>query len=68
VTASAASLESLRREAGLSRPKVAQALSLSERHIYRLERGLTPLKRPYAKSLAELYEVPLADVEKAAAA
>lgn len=66
MTASAASLETLRLAAGLSRPKVAQALGLSERHVYRFERGVTPLKRPYAKTLAELYEVPLAKVEKAA--
>lgn len=59
-------LESLRLRAGLSRPKVAQALGLSERHLYRFERGVTPLKRPYAKTLAELYEVPVEKVEKAA--
>ncbi len=59
------SLEGLRLRAGLSRPKVALALGLSERHVYRLERGTTPLKRPYAKVLAELYEVELADIEAA---
>jgi transcriptional regulator with XRE-family HTH domain len=66
VTASTASLEGLRLAAGLSRPKVAEALGLSERHVYRFERGVTPLKRPYAKTLAELYEVDLATVEAAA--
>lgn len=60
------SLESLRVQAGLSRPKVAQALGLSERHVYRLERGITPLRRPYANVLAELYEVSREEVEAAA--
>jgi transcriptional regulator with XRE-family HTH domain len=66
VTASSAPLESLRLAAGLSRPKVAKALGLSERHIYRFERGTTPLKRPYAKALADLYDVNLETVEAAA--
>lgn len=66
MSASPSPLETLRLKAGLSRPKVAQALGLSERHVYRFERGVTPLKRPYAKTLAELYEVPLDKVEKAA--
>ena len=59
-------LEKLRIAAGLSRPKVAKELDISERHLYRFERGLSPLKRPYAKKLAELYEEPLAKVETAA--
>ena len=60
------SLETLRLKAGLSRPKVARALGLSERHVYRLERGVTPLRRPYAIVLAELYEVPREEIEAAA--
>jgi len=59
-------LERLRREADLSRPAVASALGISERHLYRFERGVTRVRRPYAKVLAEVYELPLKTVEAAA--
>lgn len=66
MSTSASPLETLRKTAGLSRPKVALFLGISERHLYRFERGITPMKRPHAKLLAELYEQPLAKVETAA--
>lgn len=59
-------LEKLRLDAGLSRPKVSAVLGVSERHLYRFERGVTPMKRPHAKVLAVLYELPLIKVETAA--
>ncbi len=59
-------LELLRKRAGLSRPKVSVQLGVSERHLYRLERGVTPLRRPHAKMLADVYEISLAKVEAAA--
>lgn len=63
---SVSSLEQLRIDAGLSRSKVATELGVSERHLYRFERGITHLRRPYAKVLAELYEIDLGSVELAA--
>jgi DNA-binding transcriptional regulator YiaG len=66
MSASPTPLETLRKTAGLSRPKVSLHLGVSERHLYRFERGITPLRRPYAKLLADLYEQPLAKVEAAA--
>jgi len=59
-------LERLRHAAGLSRPRVAEALGVSERHVYRFERGVTSLRRPYAKVMAELYEVSVEAVMDAA--
>lgn len=60
-------LEGLRKQKGLSRAAVAAKLDLSERHVYRLERGQTPLKRLHALALAEVYEVDVRVVENAAA-
>lgn len=59
-------LEKLRIKAGLSRPKVSAELGVSERHLYRFERGQSTLTRPYAKTLARIYELPLEKVEAAA--
>jgi DNA-binding transcriptional regulator YiaG len=59
-------LEKLRTAAGLSRPKVSLFLGISERHLYRFERGITPMTRPHAKLLSDLYEQPLEKVEAAA--
>jgi len=66
MSATVTPLEQMRKRAGLSRPKVSAVLGVSERHLYRFERGKTEMRRPYAKVLAGLYEQPLAKVEAAA--
>lgn len=62
----AVSLERIRKEKGYTRAEVAAKLDISERHLYRLERGTTPVRRVYLLSLADLYEVKVADLERAA--
>jgi hypothetical protein len=36
---------------------------MSERHLYRLEKGLLPLRRFHALRLARIYDVPLDVIE-----
>ncbi len=54
-----ARLKELRKSAGLTRSQVAAALDISERTVYRHESGVTPLRRLYVLSLADLYGVPV---------
>lgn len=53
------SLLELRESTGKSRAKVAAELDMSERHLYRLEMGKSPLRRVTALALANYYGVDL---------
>lgn len=59
-------LEELRKSKGMTRPQVAAKLDISERHLYRLERGQTPLRRVYVIALADAYGIPVSELEEAA--
>lgn len=50
-------LETLRNEKGLSRAAVAAVFDISERHLYRLEKGQQTLSRIQAIAFAEFYDV-----------
>ncbi len=50
-------LEALRGARDLSRSKVAADLDISERHLYRLERGETKLRRRWLLAFASYYGV-----------
>lgn len=52
-----ATILQLREGTGKSRAQVAADLNMSERHLYRLERGKTPLRRVLALSFASYYGV-----------
>lgn len=41
-------------------------MSMSERHLLRLENGETPLSRRWALAFAAYYCVPVGDIEEAA--
>lgn len=55
-------LETLRRASGKSRAQVAATFDISERHLYRLERGITPLSRFHAIAFSEFYEVDISEL------
>ena len=55
-------LEEIRKQQGLSRAAVAARVGMSERHVYRLERGLSPLKRMHALAFAEAFAVDVAEL------
>lgn len=61
-------LKELRRLAGKSRAQVAADLDLSERHLYRLEGGQTPLKRMHLIAFADYYGVEPDDIALATVA
>lgn len=52
-----ATILELRTEAGKSRARVAADLTMSERHLYRLETGKSPLRRMLAFAFANYYGV-----------
>lgn len=58
-------LESLRKAVGKTRRQVAEDLGISERHLYRLERGQTPLRRVNAYAFADYYGVNVDDIDEA---
>jgi XRE family aerobic/anaerobic benzoate catabolism transcriptional regulator len=55
-------IEQLRKERGLSRAALAARLDMSERHLYRLERGFTPIRRMHLLAVAEALDVSPADL------
>jgi transcriptional regulator with XRE-family HTH domain len=55
-------LKELRALAGLSRAKVAADMEMSERHVYRLETGVTPLSRFNALRFAAYYGVAVNEI------
>lgn len=61
-------IQQARERAGLSRAKAAAALDISERTLYRWEQDqrVRPLGTIHLRALADLYGVPLADLEEAA--
>lgn len=63
----ATTLQDLREQRGLSRLQVCKELGITERHLFRLEREGYPLRKAYAHALAEVYDVPVDAVMKAAA-
>ena len=60
-------LTELRKAQGLTRPEVAAKLDISERHLYRLEHGHSPLKRWHKLALADAYGVTIDEIERCAA-
>ncbi len=52
----------------MSRAKVAAKLGLSERQLFRLERGQTAPKRMHLLALADVYGVPVETLERSEAA
>ena len=56
-------IEQLRESSGKSRARVASDLSMSERHLYRLEKGRSPLRRVIALALANYYDVQLEEID-----
>ena len=60
------SIESIRKRKRISRSSVARHLSLSERHVYRLERGATPWRYQHIVLLAELFGEPVKKLERIA--
>jgi transcriptional regulator with XRE-family HTH domain len=57
-------LEELRKRAGKSRAQVAADIDMSERHLLRLEHGVTPLRRMHALAFARYYDVPVDDIDE----
>lgn len=58
-------LKQLRQSKGFTVAHAARELGLSERHLYRLERGDSPLGRTVAVAMSAVYGVPVAEVEAA---
>jgi transcriptional regulator with XRE-family HTH domain len=58
-----ASLIELREHAGKSRALVAAELDISERHLYRLETGNSPIRRVLALAFANYYGVPVEQID-----
>lgn len=61
-------LQEIRKELGISRSHVARELDISERTVYRLERGVSPVRRVYLTAFAELYGVDVSDLAREVAA
>lgn len=57
------SIKELRDATGKSRASVAADLNMSERHLYRLETGTSPLRRVLALGFANYYGVPLEQID-----
>jgi transcriptional regulator with XRE-family HTH domain len=57
-------LETTRKRLGLPRAAVAARLGISERQVYRLERGVTRPKRLHLLALAEIYGCSVEDLEE----
>lgn len=60
-------LKELRDGVGHTRAKVAADLGMSERHLYRLENGVTPLRRVVAFRFARYYGVKVDEIDEARA-
>lgn len=60
-------LKELREAVGKTRAQVAADLDMSERHLYRLENGHTPLRKIHAVAFARYYGVDVADITEAQA-
>ncbi len=60
-----ATLLELRSKTGKNRAQVAADLDMSERHLYRLETGKSPLRRMLALAFANYYGVPLDQIDGA---
>lgn len=58
-----ATIQQLRESSGRSRALVASHLNMSERHLYRLERGKSPIRRVLALAFANYYGVDVADID-----
>lgn len=58
-----ATIHELRTASGKSRAKVAADLNMSERHLYRLENGKSPLRRVLALGFATYYGVPVEEID-----
>jgi transcriptional regulator with XRE-family HTH domain len=58
-----ATIQQLREATGKSRARVAADLNMSERHLYRLETGKTPLRRVLALGFASYYDVPVEQID-----
>lgn len=58
-------MKQLRQSKGLSVVVAARELGLSERHLYRIENGSSPLRRTVAVAMSAVYGVPVRDVEAA---
>ena len=61
-------LKELREATGRSRAKVAADLGMSERHLYRLENGVTPLRKIQAFRFAAYYGIKVDEIDEARAA
>lgn len=62
------SLRELRAASGKTRAQVAADFDMSERHLLRLESGVTPLRRIHALAFARYYGVAVDDIAEARAA
>lgn len=60
-------LKELRQSRDFTVARAAEELGLSERHLYRLERGDSPLQRTVAVAMSAVYRVPVDKVLAAAA-
>lgn len=58
-----ATLKRLRIAAGKTPTEVAADLGFSERHLYRLESGKTPLTRRWCLVFSTYYAVPVEEIE-----
>jgi transcriptional regulator with XRE-family HTH domain len=59
-------LRELRETHGKSRARVAADLDISERHLYRLESGKSPVRHVLAVAFAAYYGVPVEAIDEAA--
>lgn len=57
------SIQELREAAGKSRARVAADLNMSERHLYRLEKGRSPLRRVLAVAFASYYDADIDSID-----
>lgn len=57
------SIQQLRESTGKSRALVASNLNMSERHLYRLEKGRSPLRRVLALAFANYYDVAVDEID-----
>jgi transcriptional regulator with XRE-family HTH domain len=56
-------MEDARRKAGLTRTQVAAQLELTERTIYRYERGVVAAKPAVIRMLADIYGVTVEELQ-----
>lgn len=58
-----ATIQQLRESSGRSRALVASHLNMSERHLYRLEKGVSPIRRVLAHAFANYYGVDVSEID-----